>query len=56
MAKIVEKAVQDALGDGPRCDGARMFLLRVLGADQIRVYLNSQPRPPTYSLDALDDE
>ena len=56
LAKVVEKAVKHALGDGPRCDGARMFLLKVLGADQIRVYLNSRPVAPAYRLDALDDE
>lgn len=44
LAKVIEKAVKHALGDGPRCDGARMFLLKVLGADQIRVYLNSRSK------------
>ena len=29
LAAVVAKAVKHALGDGPQCDGARMFLLRV---------------------------
>jgi hypothetical protein len=61
LFEIVQKAVTDALGSGKRCDGARMFILRVLGADQIKVYLHglngSQPGSsmPVYRLDALDD-
>ncbi|MGI8427181.1 MAG: hypothetical protein ACR2M4_11430 [Actinomycetota bacterium] len=46
LAKVIEKAVKHALGDGPRCDGARMFLLGVLGPDQIHVFLNNRPGPP----------
>jgi hypothetical protein len=61
LFKIVARAVRDALSDSDGRHGARLFLLRCLGADQIRVYLNglyglSAPNPPSYDLSGLDDK